>query len=94
LIPVAGIPFFNLVWGIADGILVMNYMRKDFAAKLPILLLFTIVAEVFTYIALQVGNLSFLGNYNMAIDFAANFVFLIFFVTVSEGLFGRRIHHG
>lgn len=69
-------------------------MRKDFAAKLPVLLLFTIVAEVFTYIALQVGNLSFLGNYNMVIDFAAHFVFLIFFVTVSEGLFVRRIHHG
>lgn len=93
LIPLAGVPLFNILWGVGGGILVMAYMKREFSQKFIMILLFTAVNEVLTYIAIQVGNLSFLGKYNTMYDTFMNLVFLLLFVQIAEGLFGKRIYH-
>lgn len=89
---VAGIPTFNLLWGVAGGILMMNYMKEDFAKKLPIVFLFTIILEAMVYFALQVGHISFLGPYTSLHDTIINFVVLLLFAQVAEGLVKKRIY--
>ena len=32
---VAGVPLLNPLWGVAAGILVMQYMKQDFSKKIP-----------------------------------------------------------
>lgn len=89
---VSGVPLLNPLWGAAAGILVMNYMKEEFSKKIPILFFFSIIAEISAYIAVKVGNLSFLGNYNFLFDFITNFTTLLLFSYLSEGLFGKRIY--
>ncbi|MEG6523205.1 hypothetical protein [Desulfotomaculum sp. 1211_IL3151] len=89
---VAGVPLLNPLWGAAAGILVISYMKDDFSKKIPILLFFTIIAEIASYVAIKVGNLSFLGNYSILYDFLLNFVVLLILTQICEGLYGKRIY--
>ncbi len=88
-----GIPLFNPVWGAAAAILVMNYMKQNFLWKIPTLLLFTAIATTTTYFALDVGNISFLGKYNIFYDAVLNFFVLLILTHISEGLFGKTLYN-
>lgn len=92
LIMIAGVPLFHLFWGAASGMIFINYIREEFSKKIPIILLFAVLTEMFVYIAMSVGNFSFLGPYNFLFDFILNLVVLLILAQLSEGLFGRRIH--
>ncbi|SHK37514.1 hypothetical protein [Desulforamulus aeronauticus] len=89
---VAGVPLFNPIWGIAAGILVMQYMKQDFSKKIPMILFFTIIVEIAVYVAIEVGNMSLLGRYNLFYDFLVNFVVIVVLTHLAEGLYGQRIY--
>lgn len=89
---ILGVPLLNPLWGAAAGILVMNYMKQDFSKKIPMLLFFSIISEAAAYIAVRVGNLSFLGNFNVFYDFILAFVSLLVLTQISEGLYKERIY--
>lgn len=91
-IMVSGVPLLNPLWGAAAGILLMNYMKEEFSKKFPLLVLFTVIVEIAAYIAIKVGNMSFLGNYNALFDSVINLVMLLLLTQFSEGLYGKRIY--
>ena len=89
---VSGVPLFNPIWGAAAGIIIMNYMKDDFSKKIPILIFFSAVSEIAAYIAIVVGNISFVGQYSVFYDYILSFAMLLIFTQISEGLFGNRIY--
>jgi hypothetical protein len=89
---VSGIPLLNPLWGAAAGIIVLNYMKEDFSKKTPLILFFSAISEITTYIASQVGNISFIGRYNVFYDYILTFAMLLILTQISEGLYGNRIY--
>ena len=87
-----GIPFFQLFWAFAFGILMASYMKPVWNEKLPIILLFTIVNELQFYFAQIIGNLTTMNGYNIWIDMIATFAGFSLAVWVGEGLFKDRIY--
>lgn len=52
---IAGIPLFHFLWAAAGGIFVMNFMREEFSKKLPLILAFTPLADIFQLFAVLVA---------------------------------------
>jgi hypothetical protein len=91
-IPIFGIPLFHLIWGAGSGIVVLHYMRKDFARKIIILLFFTIVTLAFEFVAESVGAATHLGKFTEIHDVFEDFIILVLLVFISEGIWGERIY--
>lgn len=89
---VSSVPLFNPIWGAAAGIIIMNYMKQDFSKKIPLLIFFSAVSEIAAYIAIAVGNMSFIGQYSVFYDYILSFAMLLILTQISEGLFGNRIY--
>lgn len=92
LVIIMGIPMFQFFWAFAAGILLINYMPEEWARKLPVILIFSLVVQLLAYIAQLVGNLQLLGAYNNGYDLLLNFIGLSFGVWVAEGLFKKQIY--
>ena len=89
---IAGIPLFHFLWAAAGGIFVMNFIKEEFGKKLPLILVFTFLAEIFQFFAVASGNFSLLGRYTYIVDIPLTFGALLVFVWLSEGLFGKRVY--
>jgi len=75
-LPVAGIPLFHLIWGAGSGLIFIHFMKKEFGKKITIILVFTIIVELFGYFSFQVGNHSMFGNFNVVYHFVEDFIVL------------------
>lgn len=91
VISIGGIPLFHLIWGAGSGIVVMNYMKRDFAGKFLMVVFFTLVTLAFEYTAESIGATTHLGKYTEIHDAFQDLVTLVALVWVSEGLWGRVI---
>ena len=92
LLPIAGIPLFHLIWGAGSGIIFFNYLKKGFSKKLLVIFFFTILTQVFFYIANKVGSHTGLNGFNDMYHFILNFFTLSILAFFGEGLFGRNIY--
>lgn len=92
LVFVLGIPLFQLFWAFAFGILLINYMKKPWINKLPIIALFTFISVSLGYLNTLVGNMNYLNGYNFLYDLVVTFGVFTFGVWLSEILFGDRIY--
>jgi hypothetical protein len=91
-LPIVGIPLFHLIWGAGSGLIFIYFMKKEFGKKLAIILVFTIVVEIFGYFSSEVGNHHMLGNFSRVYHFVENFITLSFLAWISEGMFKDRIY--
>lgn len=91
-LPIAGIPLFHLIWGAGSGLIFIYFMKKEFGKKLAIILMFTVIVEIFGYFSFQVGNHSMFGNFNRVYHSVEDFIVLSFLVWIAEGMFKKRIY--
>ena len=92
LLPIAGTPFFHLVWGAGSGLIFVYFMKEEFSKKIFVILIFALITGVFGFISEKVGNHSHLGKFNDLYNFAFDYVTLVFLIWIAEGLFMRRIY--
>ena len=90
-LPIFGVPFLHLLWGAGGGIIVMNFIPQSFAKKMFAILIFTVINGAFEQIPEMYGQAARLGAYSEFHDFIQDLLSLIIFVTISEGLLGKRI---
>lgn len=91
MISIGGIPLFHLVWGAGSGIVVMNFMKRDFASKFLLVVFFTLVTLAFEYASESIGATTHLGRYTEIHDAFQDFTILITLVWISIGLWGEII---
>lgn len=85
-------PIFYLLWGAGSGILLMNYIEKEFSKKIPLVILFALGALAFEHVAEILGAYKHVEKFTFTLTFIVNIFALSLLVWVSEGLFGDRIH--
>ena len=92
ILPIFGVPFFHLLWAGAAAMIFMNFMPVDFAKKLLVILVFTLLTMLFEYFPEHHDKAQHLGKYSEIHDAIQDCISLILVVWFSEGLFGKRIH--
>lgn len=93
LLPIAGVPIFHLFWGFVSGILIANFLPKEFIGKVYVILMFTVFAMIFEIVSEHMTNdhahSPVFTDFN---NFVVDFVALALLAWFSEGLFYNRIH--
>lgn len=92
MLSILGVPLFHILWAGPGAMILMNFMPVDFAKKLLVILIFTLVTMAFEYFPEHHDMSQHLGKYSEIHDAIQNMISLILVVWFSEGLFGKRIH--
>ena len=87
-----GTPFFHLVWTFAAGILLLNYLQRNFSRKVLVVFMFSIFGLVLDVFSVMVGGHIHSSNYNFIHSFIIILTTTVFFVWIAEGLFEERIY--
>lgn len=88
----AGMPLFQFLYAFAYGILLIHFMKKEWVRKIPVLIIFTLINEVITFILNIAGILEFLNRYNFWVDTVLTFAAFSIGVWMAEGLWKDRIY--
>ncbi|HPZ42571.1 MAG TPA: hypothetical protein PL078_01080 [Bacillota bacterium] len=89
---VFGVPFFHLVWVFGAGILLMNYMQRDFTRRLMVLIIFTLLGFCLDLFSVSVGGHIHSSSFDPINSLGLIFFRLIVFVWFSDGFFAERIY--
>lgn len=93
LMPIAGVPIVHLFWGFVSGILVVNFLPKEFIGKVYVIFMFTIISMIFEIVSEHITNdHAHSPVFTEVHNFVVNFVAIALLVLFSEGLFYNRIH--
>lgn len=89
---VFGVPFFHLVWVFGAGILLINYMERDFTQKIMVVIIFTVLGLCLDLFSVSVGGHIHTPSFKPVNSLGLIFFRLIVFVWFSEGFFSERIY--
>lgn len=87
-----GVPIFHLVWVFGAGILLMNFMERDFTRKVIVVIIFAVLGLCLDLLSVSVGGHIHSPSFKPVNSFVLIFFWLIAFVWFSEGFFSERIY--
>jgi len=90
--PLLGTPTFEIIWGAAAGIIVMNWMPQKFLWKLITIAAGTLLVYIFRYFPEHAGIVIHSKDFSDIHNIIQDFMSLSLLVWLSEGFFGSRVH--
>lgn len=91
VIPVFGIPFFLILWGAGNGIILANYIRGKAYQRILLILAFAAITVGFESLVEHYKKVQHMGRFNDVYEYVFDVFILSAFIFLATNLFRKRL---